>query len=716
MYRSDDPFLPNEWHYVCVYYDPKDEKVRMHMRGKDSGLVKAPWEAENATADEADGEDALCLGSFGESPAFGGAILAFSVQSWEADAGEEPMPFRAADCTALSPSDSLVTLDSAWTESGSVRTFDVEPEQICSEAYTKVLVRLFAGHLPHAETCRRLDGRLPTESEVESSVLNVSSDLALNCSNAKNVSLWLAGPKPSHEVTATCTALLANGSVASYPCISEVTCSICFVPAKKRFTVYGPLEIFDHHYTLTVDAEGAAQFVGDVSTIQRDEDGWLLSSDLHVQTMRVAGPLPVGRHSWFSSLKNKNMTLTMTSCGPEQYSCGDNTCIERAAFCNTIRDCRDGSDESACSPVRLPPEYDKSKNPRLGSSSQGHLTYSVYLYALSDIKTIEGKVTLDMNIYVTYKDERITYWNLRDFEQQIDCEEIWHPEFNAIAGRTTGLAYPMDVYDKICGVYGSSAGQIRSLDDPFMGEYLPGKESELFNSITFRTTIPCNFKLHRYPFGILQCNVSYYILDGQYDLAFKKFSEDMEVEYDGTEDLLEYRLKNVTCETSKYEGDERYTYIVLTLHLSSLYEYHMLNSFAPSSLMFLVTLSTLFFPLKDFNERIVVSLTSLLVLATLFAQASSTSVKTPYFKLLDIWYTALISLCFVCVISNAVTHRLLHKEVPPINVVKPALGHGKAFTPNDVPARSFNWLSIIVLSALFIALVFVFIMLATEML
>lgn len=27
MYRSDDPFLPDEWHYVCVYYDPKDEKV-----------------------------------------------------------------------------------------------------------------------------------------------------------------------------------------------------------------------------------------------------------------------------------------------------------------------------------------------------------------------------------------------------------------------------------------------------------------------------------------------------------------------------------------------------------------------------------------------------------------------------------------------------------------------------------------------------------------
>ncbi|ROT84567.1 putative glycine receptor subunit alpha-4 [Penaeus vannamei] len=641
------------------------------MRGKDSGLVKAPWEAENATADK----DALCLGSFGESPAFGGAILAFSVQSWEADAGEKPMPFRAADCTALSPSDVLVTLDSAWTESGSVRTFDVEPEQICSEAYTKVLVRLFAGHLPHAETCRRLDGRLPTESEVESSVLNVSSDLALNCSNAKNVSLWLAGPKPSHDVTATCTALLANGSVASYPCISEVTCSICFVPAKKRFTVYGPLEIFDHHYTLTVDAEGAAQFVGDVSTIQRDEDGWLLSSDLHVQTMRVAGPLPVGRHSWFSSLKNKNMTLTMTSCGPEQYSCGDNTCIERSAFCNTIRDCRDGSDESACSPVRLPPEYDKSKNPRLGSSSQGHLTYSVHLYALSDIKTVEGKVTLDMNIYVAYKDERVTYWNLRDFEQKIDCEEIWHPEFTAIAGRIVGLAYPMKVYDRLCGV-----------------------------------------ELQLYPFGRLICNISYYIFDGQVNLAFEKISKDeVHVRYRGSKDLLEYHLANVTFETIHDEDDERYTYILLTLHLSSLYEYHMLNSFAPSTLMFLVTVSTLFFPLKDFNERIVVSLTSLLVLATLFAQASSASVKTPYFKLLDIWYSALIALCFMCVIANAVTHRLLQKEGPAINVVKPLTGESDV-TPSNVWARAFNWFSIVVLSLLFIALVAVVVMVATEML
>lgn len=446
-------------------------QVKVHMRGKNSGLVTTPLEPENATAEEADGEDVLCLGSFGESPAFGGAILAFSVQSWEADTDAKPTPYRPADCTALSPSDALITLDSAWTEAGGVRPFDVEPDQICAEAFTKVLVRLFAGHRPHAGACRRLDGRLPTRSEVETATLNISRDLALNCSNANNVSFWLYWQKQSHNMSATCTAMLANGSVATYPCISEVMCSICLVPAKKRFTLYGPLEIFDHHYTLTADAEGSVQFVGDVSTIQQDENGWLLASSLHVQTMRVTEVLPVGRHSWFSSLKKKNLTLAMTSCGPEQYSCGDNTCIARSAFCNTVRDCRDGSDESACNPVRLPPEYDKNKNPRLGSSSQGHLTYSVYLYALSDIKTIEGKVTLDMNIYVTYKDERVTYWNLRDYEQKVDCDEIWHPEFNAIAGRVTGLAYPMDIYEKTCGVYASSIEQIRSLEDPFMGKF-----------------------------------------------------------------------------------------------------------------------------------------------------------------------------------------------------------------------------------------------------
>ena len=37
------------------------------------------------------------------------------------------------------------------------------------------------------------------------------------------------------------------------------------------------------------------------------------------------------------------------SCRPSEFKCSDNkTCISRSKFCNTVRDCPDGSDELNC--------------------------------------------------------------------------------------------------------------------------------------------------------------------------------------------------------------------------------------------------------------------------------------------------------------------------------------------------------------------------------
>lgn len=141
-------------------------------------------------------------------------------------------------------------------------------------------------------------------------------------------------------------------------------------------------------------------------------------------------------------------------------------------------------------------------------------------------------------------------------------------------------------------------------------------------------------------------------------------------------DLLEFKLLRVTQDVISPDSESYNSQIVLTLHLKGLYEYHLLNSFAPSALMFFISFSSLFFPMENFNERIMVSLTALLVLATLFAQASNSSVRTPYLKLLDVWYAAMIAFCFFVVLINVVVNSLIPKkssstfspEVDPINL------------------------------------------------
>ncbi|XP_069167001.1 glycine receptor subunit beta-type 4-like [Procambarus clarkii] len=242
------------------------------------------------------------------------------------------------------------------------------------------------------------------------------------------------------------------------------------------------------------------------------------------------------------------------------------------------------------------------------------------------------------------------------------------------------------------------------------GQYFDGWEQPLKYEMKFRMTIPCNFKLHRYPFGSHVCPGTFYVLNGgQPTMVFQSVSSSNTVEYNGTHDLLEYKLLDIT-----YDNDEEN--IVLKLHLKSLYDYHVLNSFVPSAIVFLISLTTLFFPLNNFNERIMVSLTVLVVLAALFTQASGASVKTPYFKLLDVWYTSLVALCFSAVVINTIVHALLNRKVSVVGVIrsKELAILRRQEEMRRCMALRFNICAIIALFSTFFCIVLTYIMFAAD--
>lgn len=185
------------------------------------------------------------------------------------------------------------------------------------------------------------------------------------------------------------------------------------------------------------------------------------------------------------------------------------------------------------------------------------------------------------------------------------------------------------------------------------GKSIEGKFLNMTMYLEFRVSIPCLFELHRYPFGTYKCNSSIFLKKWREEMQWKSIETGRcagQPKYRGNHNLLDYRLLSITYDVP--DGD----FVVLTFHLRGQFTYHLLNSFSPSALMFIICYSTLFFPLENFNERIMVSLTAMLVLAAFFAQATDSYVKTPYFKLLDVWYAVLISLCFGCVMMNAIVN------------------------------------------------------------
>lgn len=65
--------------------------------------------------------------------------------------------------------------------------------------------------------------------------------------------------------------------------------------------------------------------------------------------------------------------------------------------------------------------------------------------------------------------------------------------------------------------------------------------------------------------------------------------------------------------------------------------------------------------LEDFTNRIMISLTAQLVLAALFTSTTQSSVRTPYLKLIDVWYAAVITFCFFIIISQTVINVILNR-------------------------------------------------------
>ena len=202
----------------------------------------------------------------------------------------------------------------------------------------------------------------------------------------------------------------------------------------------------------------------------------------------------------------------------------------------------------------------------------------------------------------------------------------------------------------------------------------------IFESIV---TLPCRLDLRKYPFGVQHCILKAWISDvawtGPTGKQIKVHLHEIENStvqrgpkgirfYGKSRTLGEYYLVNSTVKV----GGDMSSSILIEFTLEGLIGFHLLNSFTPSILIYVICYATLFFPVNDFNERVMVSLTSLLVLSALFTQASNASVRTSYFKYLDIWYVALTIFCFLVVMANIILHRMCTKTDGSLSLVRQA--------------------------------------------
>lgn len=115
----------------------------------------------------------------------------------------------------------------------------------------------------------------------------------------------------------------------------------------------------------------------------------------------------------------------------------------------------------------------------------------------------------------------------------------------------------------------------------------------------------------------------------------------------------------------------------------------LVTVFIPTTLINIISFATFSFKWFDFQNRIMVSLTALLVLSTLFSQVSDSLPKTSYFKLIDVWFFSSILFTFLTIMTHTLVeykHHYASNVDPnpktsitsflPITVAPAAISHG----------------------------------------
>ena len=151
-------------------------------------------------------------------------------------------------------------------------------------------------------------------------------------------------------------------------------------------------------------------------------------------------------------------------------------------------------------------------------------------------------------------------------------------------------------------------------------------------TITFSSSLNCIFNFQLYPFDTQTCSVLIHIENsppGYLDLVVKETP----IPAIFHSIPLDYYLSSTRISVHKATGTIDYKF-----QLSRYMVFPFLSVYVPTFMMLLIAYGTLWIPADDFQDRGTMSLTTLLVLISLYTQALNTLPVTPYVKMVDYWY------------------------------------------------------------------------------
>ncbi|XP_042869704.1 gamma-aminobutyric acid receptor subunit rho-1-like [Penaeus japonicus] len=156
----------------------------------------------------------------------------------------------------------------------------------------------------------------------------------------------------------------------------------------------------------------------------------------------------------------------------------------------------------------------------------------------------------------------------------------------------------------------------------------------------------CNMDLRMFPFDTQHCKLLLTLTSARVDfLDWRRLG----VVYLGETFLTEYEVDTITIQRS---SSRNYSVAEVGITLHRRFWSYVTSAYLPTVMLMLISYASLFCKRENVDLRVMMALTTLLVLYALYQQISDDLPKTAYTKAIDVWCFFAITMMFTQVIYH----------------------------------------------------------------
>ena len=281
--------------------------------------------------------------------------------------------------------------------------------------------------------------------------------------------------------------------------------------------------------------------------------------------------------------------------------------------------------------------------------------------AIDRISETKNSFKANFRFHLTWRDQRLKFLFLKNSSNIIDkdtLKDIWLPEITFDNDLEN-----IDIFEGDFNVEIMKQGEteLTSIDKLYAERSYKGSENDLHLFTILQTKFRCLFQVRNFPFDQQHCSI---------DVEVPEFLKNHIVlekgvqKYTGENQLAQFIIEN---------GDmieiNNGTIIKCQFSLTRISTYHLVSTYVPTTCIIIMSLLTLFVDEKHVEATVMVSLTNMLVMYTLYQNSMAEVPSTAYLKLLDFWLlfgTLVPCFTFVTLIFWEISSEREEKPISPM--------------------------------------------------